>query len=99
MTLSHTTGALQDTAVIMPTTQTAAVSSTENQGVQVGDKIPAKFRNIPPPLAAATETTEDQAKVADDSVSAEVPAEVAPAQAAQAEGEEEEKKEEEPAPR
>ena len=50
----------------MPTTQTAAVSSTENQGVQVGDKIPAKFRNIPPPLPAATETTEDEAKVAAD---------------------------------
>ena len=44
------------------------MTSTENQGIHVGDKIPAKFRNIPPPIPsndeeAATEATEDEAKV------------------------------------
>ena len=93
----------------MPTTQ-AAAPRNENQGVNVGDAIPAKFRNIPPPLpanndeeAAATETTEDEAKFVASEVldfvynSARGEPERAPAQTAPAG--EEEKKEEEPAPR
>ena len=95
----------------MPTTQVAAPRN-ENQGVNVGDTIPAKFRNIPPPLPAnndeelaATETTEDEAKLVASEVldfvysSARGEPKQAPAQPAPAVEQEEEKKEEEPASR